>query len=85
MPDERFAVARVGYIRDWLRDNSGSVKDASASFSRLADARLTLANLGRMRAFCGDDRVSYVCCDATDRSQVDAAIASILAEGPSIC
>ena len=82
MSGERFAAARAGYIRDWLRDNSGSVKDASASFSRIADARLTLANLGRIRAFCGDDRVSYVCCNATDRSQVDAAIASILAEGP---
>ncbi len=75
MDAETFAGARAGFIREFLgqpavgeRTSKPTIKDATRAFDRIADARVVLANLDRMRA--AGATVEYRACDATHPGQV---------------
>jgi len=76
--DDVFARRRPDFIRDGLRSDPGmSVALLNRRFERMAQARETWRNLGRMAAHSGKDRVQYLVCDVTDADSVAQALRRI--------
>ncbi|GGX54717.1 SDR family NAD(P)-dependent oxidoreductase [Streptomyces noursei] len=61
-----------------------SVAEANREFTALWQAREVVANLRRLRALCGSDRVRYLRCDITDARATARAAHTILANHPRI-
>ncbi|MGW1137052.1 SDR family oxidoreductase [Streptomyces zhihengii] len=59
-------------------DKGSTLRDAVAEADRAVSAATAHANLGRLRAVFGDDRVTYIPCDLTDSEQVTRAMARII-------
>ncbi|MEU5302640.1 SDR family NAD(P)-dependent oxidoreductase [Streptomyces noursei] len=61
-----------------------SVAEANREFTALWQAREVVANLRRLRALCGSERVHYLRCDITDARATARAARTILANHPRI-
>ncbi|MFK0292913.1 SDR family NAD(P)-dependent oxidoreductase [Streptomyces sp. NPDC090442] len=61
-----------------------SVAEANREFTALWQAREVVANLRRLRALCGSERVHYLRCDITDARATARAARTVLATHPRI-
>ncbi|MGV4927062.1 SDR family NAD(P)-dependent oxidoreductase (plasmid) [Streptomyces sp. BHT-5-2] len=61
-----------------------SVAAANREFTALWQGREVVANLRRLRALCGADRVHYLRCDITDAAATARAARTVLAHHPRI-
>jgi 8-amino-7-oxononanoate synthase len=80
LSDSEFNAGRAAFIsaQHQLRPDL-RVRDIIAQYRRKWAARMARRTLATLRATCGDDRVSYHCCDVTNRSAVNECVHSILA------
>ncbi|MGO4617947.1 SDR family NAD(P)-dependent oxidoreductase [Nocardia sp. 2YAB30] len=70
--------SRSEFIRDSLRSEPGvSVAELNTRYDRMAQARTVRANLARIAAHSGADRVRYLTCDVGDYDMVLRAISTI--------
>ncbi|GCE01956.1 SDR family oxidoreductase [Embleya hyalina] len=75
---DAFARRRPEFVRSGLRTDPGvSVAELGRRFDRLLQARTARANLDRMAAHSGADRVRYLTCDVRDPAAVRRAFATI--------
>jgi NAD(P)-dependent dehydrogenase (short-subunit alcohol dehydrogenase family) len=77
--------SRSEYVRAQLAQRPGtSVADLNRDYQRLADATSTRANLERLAAYCGPDRVHYLSADLSDEHSVRAAMTTVLTQAGRI-